>query len=128
MRVVIDASIDPRLVEAFVGEDVLTLFDLGWQHLKDNVLVNQLECDVFVTADHGFEHQHKAMRAASCQRRVTRSATVRFTVASAAAVRRERFWPVSMTWEDETVAEAGGDVIRNAHDAAGAEGSKASTP
>lgn len=58
MRVVIDASIDPRLVEAFVGEDVLTLFDLGWQHLKDNVLVKQLECDVFVTADHGFEHQH----------------------------------------------------------------------
>ncbi len=58
MRVVIDASIDPRLVEAFVGHDVQTLFDLGWQHLKDNVLVRQLECDVFVTADRGFEHQH----------------------------------------------------------------------
>jgi len=58
MRVVIDASIDPRLVEAFVGEDVQTLFDLGWQHLKDNVLVKQLECDVFVTADRGFEHEH----------------------------------------------------------------------
>jgi hypothetical protein len=58
MRVVIDASIDPRLVEAFVGDDVRTLFDLGWQHLKDNVLLKQLECDVFVTADHGFEHQH----------------------------------------------------------------------
>ena len=58
MRVVVDASIDPRLVEAFVGDDVQTLFDLGWQHLKDNVLVKQLECDVFVTADRGFEHQH----------------------------------------------------------------------
>ena len=58
MRVVIDASIDPRLVEAFVGEDVQTLFDLGWQHLKDNALVKQLDCDVFVTADRGFEHEH----------------------------------------------------------------------
>ena len=58
MRVVIDACIDPRLVEAFVGDDVLTLFDLGWQHLKDNVLLKQLECEVFVTADQGFEHQH----------------------------------------------------------------------
>jgi hypothetical protein len=58
MRVVIDASIDPRLVEAFAGHDVQTLFDLGLQHLKDNVLVKQLECDVFVTADRGFEHEH----------------------------------------------------------------------
>ena len=58
MRVVIDASIDPRLVEAFVGHEVQTLFDLGWQHLKDRVLVKQLECDVFVTADRGFEHEH----------------------------------------------------------------------
>lgn len=58
MRVVVDASIDPRLVAAFVGDEVRTLFDLGWQHLKDNVLVKQLECDVFVTADCGFEHQH----------------------------------------------------------------------
>lgn len=58
MRVVIDASIDPRLVEAFVGVDVQTLFDLGWQHLKDNVLVKRLECDVFVTADRGFEQEH----------------------------------------------------------------------
>jgi hypothetical protein len=37
---------------------VQTLFDLGWQHLKDHVLVKQLECDVFITADRGFEHQH----------------------------------------------------------------------
>ena len=28
MRVVIDASIDPRLVEAFVGHDVQTLFEI----------------------------------------------------------------------------------------------------
>jgi hypothetical protein len=37
MRVVIDDSIDPRLVEAFPDYHVETLFDLGWQHLKDHV-------------------------------------------------------------------------------------------
>ena len=58
MRVVIDASIDPRLVEAFPNHRVQTLFDLGWQHLKDHVLVKQLECDVLITADRGFEHEH----------------------------------------------------------------------
>lgn len=58
MRAVIAACIDPRLVEAFAGEEVQTLFDLGLQHLKDNVLVKQLDCDVFVTAYRGFEHQH----------------------------------------------------------------------
>jgi hypothetical protein len=26
--------------------------------LKDHVLVKRLECDVFVTADRGFEHEH----------------------------------------------------------------------
>ena len=58
MRVVIDASIDPRLVEAFPDHEVQTLFDLGWQQLKDHVLVKRLECDVFITADRGFEHEH----------------------------------------------------------------------
>src|ERR1035438_5222662 len=58
MRVVIDASIDPRLVEAFPEHHVETLFDLGWQHLKDHVLVKQLGGDVFITADRGFEHEH----------------------------------------------------------------------
>ena len=60
MRVVIDASIDPRLVEAFVGHHVQTLFDLGWQYLKDNVLVKKLDCDVFVTADRGLEPANSA--------------------------------------------------------------------
>ena len=58
MRVVVDASIDPRLVEAFPDHHVQTLFDLGWQHLKDQVLVKQLECEVLITADRGFEHEH----------------------------------------------------------------------
>ncbi len=58
MRVVIDACIDPRLTEAFPDHQVETLFDLGWQHLKDHVLVKQITCDVFITADRGFEHEH----------------------------------------------------------------------
>ena len=58
MRIIVDASIDPRFVEAFPNDDVQTLFDLGWQSLKDHILVRRLECDVFVTADKGFEHQH----------------------------------------------------------------------
>lgn len=58
MRVGIDACIDPRLVEAFPDHHAQTLFDLGWQQLKDHVLVKQPECDVFVTADRGFEHEH----------------------------------------------------------------------
>ena len=58
MRVVIDACIDPRLVEAFPEHDVQTLFDLGWHQMKDHVLVTRLECDVFITADKGFEHEH----------------------------------------------------------------------
>jgi hypothetical protein len=58
MRVVIDASIDPRIVEAFPDYEVNTLFDLCLQSVKDNVLVRLLQCDVFITADRGFEHQH----------------------------------------------------------------------
>jgi hypothetical protein len=58
MRVVIDASIDPRLLEAFPDHNAVTLFDLDWHHLKDHVLVKQLQCDVFITADRGFEHHH----------------------------------------------------------------------
>ena len=58
MRVVIDTSIDPRLVEAFPAHHARTLFDLGWQQLRDHVLVKQLDCDVFITAERGFEHEH----------------------------------------------------------------------
>jgi hypothetical protein len=58
MRVVIDASIDSRLVEAFPDHHARTLFDPGWQHLKDHLLVKRLECEVFITADRGSGHEH----------------------------------------------------------------------
>jgi hypothetical protein len=54
MRVVIDACV----VEAFPDSQVQALFDPGWQHLKDHVLVKQLKCDVFITADQGFGYEH----------------------------------------------------------------------
>jgi hypothetical protein len=42
MGVVIDASVDPRLIEAFPDHEAQTLFDPDWEHLKDHVLVKQL--------------------------------------------------------------------------------------
>lgn len=58
MRIVIDPSIDPRIVEAFPASEAQTLFDLGIQGLKDHILIRRLRCDVFVTADRGFEFEH----------------------------------------------------------------------
>ena len=59
MRVFLDACIDPRVSEAFSDHEVRTAVELGWQRLKDNVLVALLQdrFDVLVTADQGFEHQ-----------------------------------------------------------------------
>lgn len=59
MNVFLDAGIDPRVREAFTDHEVITAAELGWQRLKDNVLVSRLQdqFDVLVTTDQGFEHQ-----------------------------------------------------------------------
>ncbi|HXJ91369.1 MAG TPA: DUF5615 family PIN-like protein [Terriglobia bacterium] len=59
MRVLIDACVDPRIVEAFLGHEVKTAAEMGWHQLKDNALVAKLKghFDVLVTIDQGFEHQ-----------------------------------------------------------------------
>ena len=66
MNVFLDACIDPRVRDAFAGHEVRTAAELGWQRLKDNVLVGRLQdqFDVLVTTDQGFEHQQnlKALR------------------------------------------------------------------
>jgi hypothetical protein len=64
MRVLLDACVDPRMVEAFVGNEVRTAFDLGWYRLKDHELLSliQGQFDVFVTIDQGFEFQHNLKR------------------------------------------------------------------
>jgi predicted nuclease of predicted toxin-antitoxin system len=60
MRILIDACIDPRVVELFPCHDVQTCFDRGWHGLKDHMLVANIQdrFDVFVTIDRGFEHEH----------------------------------------------------------------------
>ena len=60
MRVFVDACIDPRAAHVIAGHEVKTAFDLGWQHLRDHVLLPMVaaEFDVFVTADKGFEYKH----------------------------------------------------------------------
>jgi len=59
MRVFLDACIDPRVREAFSDHEVRTAVEMGWQGLKDNVLVARLQgqFDVLVTTDQGFEYQ-----------------------------------------------------------------------
>jgi len=60
MRVFVDACVDPRVVEILVGHETKTAFDLGWQNLKDHVLLPKVaaEFDVLLTADRGFEFEH----------------------------------------------------------------------
>jgi hypothetical protein len=59
MRVLIDACVDPRVVEAFPDHEVKTAADMGWHQLKDDALVAKLQdrFDVLVTIDQGVEHQ-----------------------------------------------------------------------
>lgn len=60
MRVFLDACIDPRVVEAFIGNEVRTAFDLGLHRLKDHDFFHFYtgQFDVFVTIDRGFEFEH----------------------------------------------------------------------
>ena len=66
MRVLVDACVDPRVVEGLPGHEVKTAVDMGWHRLKDNHLVPLLQgrFDVLVTIDRGFEYQQnlKALR------------------------------------------------------------------
>jgi hypothetical protein len=59
MRILIDACVDPRICVAFPGHEVSTAAQMGWHHLSDNALVEELQgrFDVLVTIDQGFEFQ-----------------------------------------------------------------------
>ncbi|MGO8792548.1 MAG: DUF5615 family PIN-like protein [Terriglobia bacterium] len=61
MRIVLDECVNPR-VEHLLETDhaVSSVLNLGWGGLPDNILVEHLQgrCEVFLTIDHGFEHQH----------------------------------------------------------------------
>jgi predicted nuclease of predicted toxin-antitoxin system len=60
MRVFLDACIDPRVADLFVGHEVTTAFELGWHQVKDHILLALLHdrFDVVVTIDQGMEHEH----------------------------------------------------------------------
>lgn len=65
MRVLIDECVNPRLAvrvnELLAGfGTVTTVRDLGWAGLKDHLLIRNAAsvCDVFLTMDRGFAHQH----------------------------------------------------------------------
>jgi hypothetical protein len=60
MRVFLDACVDPRVAQIILGHDVRTAFDLGWQRLRDHVLLPKVaaDFDVLLTTDKGFEHEH----------------------------------------------------------------------
>ncbi len=61
MRIVLDECVNPR-VERLLQTDhtVFTVLRLGWGGLPDNTLVERLRgrCEVFLTIDRGFEHEH----------------------------------------------------------------------
>ncbi len=61
MRIVLDECVNPR-VQRLLEPDhaVSTVLRMGWRGLPDNLLVDRLRgrCEVFLTIDQGFEHEH----------------------------------------------------------------------
>jgi hypothetical protein len=60
VRALLDASVDPRVVELFPAGAAKTAQELGWHKLKDHELVRAMGAgfDALVTMDRGFEHEH----------------------------------------------------------------------
>jgi hypothetical protein len=59
LRALLDESLPRRLARAFEGIEVETVFDRGWQGLKNGVLLGKAasEFDVFITADQNLRYQ-----------------------------------------------------------------------
>ena len=61
MKIVLDECVNPRVKRLLeTDQAVLTVLELGWGGLPDHILLERLQgrCDVFLTIDRGFEHQH----------------------------------------------------------------------
>ena len=61
MQIVLDECVNPRVKRLLeTDQAVLTVLELGWGGLPDHILLERLQgrCDVFLTIDRGFEHQH----------------------------------------------------------------------
>ncbi len=65
MRLLLDECLPKKLKRAFVGFDVVTVPELGWAGMKDNVLLETAEragFDVFITIDGGIRYQQNMER------------------------------------------------------------------
>ncbi len=60
MHILLDECVNPRLRQAFPDHEVLTVAKAKWRALPDAKLIAQAQgqCDVMVTIDQGFEHEH----------------------------------------------------------------------
>jgi hypothetical protein len=61
VRIVLDECLNPRVRHLLETEHTLvTVLELGWGGLPDHTLLRRLHgrCEVFLTIDRGFEHQH----------------------------------------------------------------------
>jgi predicted nuclease of predicted toxin-antitoxin system len=60
VRILLDECVNPRLRQAFPDHIVFTVSEGKWRELPDAKLIAQArgKCDVLVTIDKGFEHEH----------------------------------------------------------------------
>jgi predicted nuclease of predicted toxin-antitoxin system len=62
----LDECVNPRLRQAFPDHEVLTVGEANWRALPDSKLLAEAQrrCDVLVTTDKGFEHEHNLKKLA----------------------------------------------------------------
>ena len=61
MRIVLDECVNPRVRRLLEADHaVFNARELGWGGLRNRTLVERLQghCEVFLTIDRGFEHEH----------------------------------------------------------------------
>lgn len=61
MRIPLDECVDPRY--GIPGHEVTTVAEAQWRALPDACLIARAQgrCDVLVTIDQGFEHEHNLL-------------------------------------------------------------------
>jgi predicted nuclease of predicted toxin-antitoxin system len=60
VRILLDECVNPRLRRAFPEHEVVTVAEANLRGLSDVKVIRQArdKCDVLVTLDQGFEHEH----------------------------------------------------------------------
>ena len=66
MRILLAECVNPRLRQAFPDHEVMNVAEAKWRTLPDAKLIAaaQGQCDVLLTIDRGFEHEHNLKRLA----------------------------------------------------------------